>query len=145
MNLQLLGIMVTVGIFFGGITVGFIKYLLRQNIKHYEEKFNAQDIKARELQEQIVDIVRNQHEFQTKLLEMVKNIEIQLSTMKAGEDRWARKDNCVENNRRIEDRLSIQTSAIREEIYLELDILEKRIMAQLEKLEAHLQKHIDKN
>lgn len=93
----------------------------------------------------MLDIIRTQQEFQSKLLDTLKNIEIQVSTIKASEDRWTKKENCADNHRRIEDRLSIQTSAIREEIYLELDILEKRISAQIEKLEKQIENKNNRN
>lgn len=138
MNWQIAGLIITVALFFGGITVGMMKWLINKYVKMQEDKIT-------DLQRQVLDIIRTQQEFQSKLLDTLKNIEIQVSTIKASEDRWTKKENCTDNHRRIEDRLSIQTNAIREEIYLELDILEKRISAQIEKLEKQIENKNNRN
>ena len=86
-----------------------------------------------------------------ELLGVLEAIKLSIQEMRTGELRFTTTAGCLINNQRIEDRCEIANKATKDEVYIEMGVLEARvdkridgISGKIETLSAKLDKHMER-
>lgn len=113
----------------GGIGL-VIKTLIKKYFEHLELRISK--------------LEKSQEEYQNKMIDAVRSIEKALTKLETGESRFMTINNCAEQNRRIDDKISKNIDNTKADLFDELKVVELRLEKQIAEIKTRIEKHFDK-